>query len=108
MTTGSTSATSTITSAHTGDTGDRLQQIIVVWRGADRGQPIVELHQACVTAAGPDARKLLPAQVVLVDDVLAPFMDEAGLELIAQALGIPRPSRANATISEVSGEGEEI
>jgi hypothetical protein len=43
-----------------------------------------------------------------LDKDIAPFKNEAGFELIAEALGIPRPSRLLATVPEVEKEEGEL
>ena len=42
----------------------RLQQLVNGWRGAERGEPLTALHNACVNAVGPGGRHLLPAHVL--------------------------------------------
>ena len=34
------------------DTSLRLQQLVDGWRGAERGEPLTALHNACVNAVG--------------------------------------------------------
>jgi Type III restriction enzyme, res subunit len=48
------------------DTSMRLQQLVNGWRGVERGEPLTALHNACVNAAGPGGRHVLPAHVHLV------------------------------------------
>jgi superfamily II DNA or RNA helicase len=48
---------------------ERLLQIVLGWRGAERNQPITQLHAECVDAAGPSAHLLLPARVFPVHDL---------------------------------------
>ena len=45
---------------------ERLQQMVLGWRGAERNQSITELHAECSAAAGPSAHLILPARVFLV------------------------------------------
>jgi hypothetical protein len=45
----------------------RLQQLVAGWCGAERGQPVAALHRACLDAAGPGGRHLLPAILIAVD-----------------------------------------
>jgi len=42
---------------------DRLQQIVLGWKGAERNQPVSDLHAQCFAAAGPSAHLLLPERV---------------------------------------------
>lgn len=44
----------------------RLQQLVAGWRGAERGQPLSDLHAECAAAVGPGGRHLLPAGVLHV------------------------------------------
>src|SRR5260370_40309607 len=48
------------------DTSLRLQQLVNGWRGAERGEPLTALHNACVNAVGPGGRHLVPAHLLLV------------------------------------------
>ena len=45
---------------------ERLQQMVLGWRGVERNQPITELHAECSAAAGPSAHLIIPARVFLV------------------------------------------
>ncbi len=45
---------------------ERLQQIVLGWRGAERNQPVTDLHAECSSAAGSAAHLLLPERVFLV------------------------------------------
>lgn len=64
----------------------RLQQLIVGWRGIDRGERLSALHDACVAAVGPGGRSLLPAAVLLVPD-----LDETSLATaLRRASGVAR------------------
>jgi len=47
----------------------RLQQLVAGWQGAERNQPLSELHNECLNAAGPGGRHLLPARLLLVEDL---------------------------------------
>jgi len=47
----------------------RLQQLVVGWQGAERNQPLSELHNECLNAAGPGGQHLLPARLLLVEDL---------------------------------------
>jgi type I restriction enzyme, R subunit len=51
------------------DTSLRLQQLVNGWRGAERGEPLTALHNACVDAVGPGGRHLVPAHLLLVQDL---------------------------------------
>ena len=55
-------------SNHT-DIALRLQQIVALWRGAERNEHLSVLHDECLTAAGPGGRHLLPADLLLVKDL---------------------------------------
>src|SRR5947209_252824 len=59
----------------------RLQQLVVGWQGAERNQPLFELHNECLNAAGPGGRHLLPAKLLLVQD-----LDETCLQATLQRL----------------------
>src|SRR5438093_10629304 len=48
---------------------ERLQKIVLGWRGAERNQPVTALHDECSTAAGPSAHLLLPERVFFVRDL---------------------------------------
>src|SRR5947199_385537 len=47
----------------------RLQQLVAGWQGAERNQPLSELHNECLNAAGLGGRHLLPARLLLVEDL---------------------------------------
>ncbi len=51
------------------DTSMRLQQLVNGWRGVERGEPLTALHNACVNAVGPGGRRVLPAHVLLVENL---------------------------------------
>src|SRR6266480_3950157 len=51
------------------DTSLRLQQLVNGWRGAERGEPLTALHNACVNAVGPGGRHLVPVHLLLVQDL---------------------------------------
>ncbi len=51
------------------DTSMRLQQLVNGWRGAERGEPLTALHNACVNAVGPGGRHLVPAHVIHVTNL---------------------------------------
>jgi len=53
----------------TADVTMRLQQLVAGWQGAERNQPVAELHNECLDAAGPGGRHLLPAILLLVKDL---------------------------------------
>lgn len=53
----------------TADVTWRLQQLVAGWQGAERNQPVSELHNECLNAAGPGGRHLLPAILLLVKDL---------------------------------------
>jgi type I site-specific restriction endonuclease len=59
----------------------RLQQLVAGWQGAERNQPVAELHNECLDAAGPGGRHLLPAILLLVKD-----LDETQLQAALQRL----------------------
>jgi len=45
---------------------ERLQQIILGWRGVERHQPVTDLHTECSAAAEPSAHLFLPERVLPV------------------------------------------
>ncbi len=47
----------------------RLQQLVAGWQGAERNQPLSELHNECLNAAGLGGRHLLPARLLAVEDL---------------------------------------
>src|SRR2546421_9183231 len=47
----------------------RLQQMVAGWQGAERNQPLSELHNECLNAAGPGGRHLLPARLLAGEDL---------------------------------------
>src|SRR5262245_10807050 len=49
------------------DLSTRLQYLVAGWRGAERGQPLSDLHAECGAAAGPGGRHALPTALVLVE-----------------------------------------
>ncbi len=51
------------------DTSLRLQQLVNGWHGAERGEPLTALHNACVDALGPGGRLLVPANLLLIQDL---------------------------------------
>ncbi len=51
------------------DTSLRLQQLVNGWRGVERGEPLTALHNSCVNAVGPGGRHLVPANLLLVQDL---------------------------------------
>src|SRR2546429_4671248 len=53
----------------TADVTLRLQQLVVGWQGAERNQPLTELHNECLNAAGLGGRHLLPARLLAVEDL---------------------------------------
>ncbi len=59
----------------------RLQQLVTGWQGAERNQPLSDLHNECLNAAGPGGRHLLPAKLLLVKD-----LDETHLQAALQRL----------------------
>jgi type I restriction enzyme, R subunit len=65
----------------TADVTWRLQQLVAGWQGAERNQPLSELHNECLNAAGPGGRHLLPAILLLVKD-----LDETHLQAALQRL----------------------
>src|SRR5260370_36085656 len=65
----------------TADVTWRLQQLVAGWQGAERNQPVSELHNECLNAAGPGGRHLLPAILLLVKD-----LDETHLQAALQRL----------------------
>lgn len=60
-------------SPQTTEITERLQTIISTWNGAQRGQPLADLHQACVNAVGGRGNslfpRLLPVSVLMVADL---------------------------------------
>src|SRR5579872_1888862 len=58
-----------VSPAYTADVALRLQQLVVGWHGAVRGQPLMALHEQCLNAAGLGGRHLLPAYLLLVKDL---------------------------------------
>lgn len=42
----------------------RLQRIVTGWRGAARGQPILDLHTECHNAVSPNNRYLVPLRLL--------------------------------------------
>jgi hypothetical protein len=68
------------------DTSLRLQQLVNGWRGAERGEPLTALHNACVNAVGLGGRHLLPAHVLLVADLDATKLQAALNNLIGRGL----------------------
>lgn len=46
--------------------GERLQHIVLGWRGTERSQPVTDLHAQCHDAAGLAAYHFLPERVCLV------------------------------------------
>src|SRR5260370_34163510 len=65
----------------TADVTWRLQQLVAGWQGAERNQPLSELHNECLDAMGPGGRYLLPAKLLLVTD-----LDETHLHAALQRL----------------------
>src|SRR5216683_2697299 len=53
----------------TADVTWRLQQLVAGWQGAERNQPLPDLHNECLNAAGPGGRHLLPVRLLLVKDL---------------------------------------
>src|SRR5258707_9321204 len=53
------------------DLGSRLQELVAAWRGAERGQPLDDLHRECSSAAGPGGRAILPGYLLLVEGLTA-------------------------------------
>jgi hypothetical protein len=48
------------------DPGQRLEQIVLSWRGDTRGQGAADLYNECREAVGPGARDLLPSRLLYV------------------------------------------
>src|SRR5437879_3735932 len=65
----------------TADISTRLQQIVVGWQGAERNQPLPDLHNECLNAAGPGGRPLLPVRLLLVKE-----LDETHLQAALRGL----------------------
>ena len=59
----------------------RLQQLVAGWQGAERNQPLTDLHNECLNAAGPGGRHLLPARLLLVKN-----LDETQLQAALRGL----------------------
>ncbi len=58
----------------------RLQQLISGWGGAQRGQPLADLHRECVDTVGKGSQlrhRLLPAQILPVADLDISRLQEA-------------------------------
>ncbi len=55
----------------------RLQQLVAGWQGAERNQPLSELHNECLNAAGPGGRHLLPARFLLIEDLDETYLQAA-------------------------------
>jgi len=53
----------------------RLQDLVVGWGGAERGQPTGDLHEECTRVAGSHASHLLPARLLLVADLDVSTLD---------------------------------
>src|SRR5579864_6351290 len=67
--------------ALTADITSRLQQLVAGWQGAERNQPLTDLHSECLNAAGPGGRHLLPVRLLLVKD-----LDETHLQGVLRGL----------------------
>jgi len=63
--------------ASNSDIGQRLQQKIAVWRGAERGQTVQDLHEECRTTVGLGGYQLLPVRVLQVDDLNTHTLQQA-------------------------------
>ena len=74
----------------TADTSLRLQQLVNGWRGAERGEPLTALHNACVNAVGPGGCHLVPAHVLLVPDLDMTNLHIALRNLTGKGQGITR------------------
>jgi hypothetical protein len=48
---------------------ERLQRIVLGWRGVERNQPVTDLHAECTAATGSAARLLLPERVFPVHNL---------------------------------------
>lgn len=55
----------------------RLQNLVAGWEGVSRGETLSVLHQECLQTAGPRTRSILPAQLVLVQDLDATTLETA-------------------------------
>lgn len=56
---------------------ERLQSIVIVWQGAERGQALADLHEQCKVIAGSVTIGVLPARLVFVQDLDATLLREA-------------------------------
>src|SRR5260370_35278385 len=74
----------------------RLQQLVAGWQGAERNQPLSELHNECLNAAGPGGRHLLPARLLAVEDLDETYLQAALHRLNGKWQGGPPlfPARA--------------
>ena len=59
----------------------RLQQLVAGWQGAERNQPLTELHNECLNAAGLGGRHLLPSRLLPVEN-----LDETHLQAALHSL----------------------
>ena len=59
------------------DLSERLRQIVTGWKGAERGELIIDLHRPCRDVAGPNGRSFLPEQVLMVEDLDAQTLQAA-------------------------------
>ena len=51
------------------DPAQRLQNLILSWRGYESGEAITDLHEACRLAMGPGGAQFLPARLELLSSV---------------------------------------
>lgn len=59
------------------DISQRLQQKIASWRGTERGQTVKDLHEECRGTFGLAGNRLLPARILLVDDLNATSLQQS-------------------------------
>src|SRR5712691_1379143 len=76
----------------------RLQQLVAGWQGAERNQPLSELHNECLNAAGSGGRHLLPARLLAVED-----LDETHLQAALHRLNGKWEGRQLRFQSRVAG-----
>ena len=48
------------------DPGQRVQQVVLRWRGTERGQSIADLHNECRARVGAGGQRLVPERLLFV------------------------------------------